>query len=295
MLITSGTGQVPLEGTLTFDTNSGSYEFVGLAGSPNATDNLTSPDGDEVFAQNADGFWEPVDSSEPVVQSIDSAIAYLSDDSTADAILTNRLRRGYIDLINQVDEGDDDDEDRRTRYELSLDLAAFAEAFPLQWRDYRETAIPGSDDVNNHVVTLWLDDEEVLVGVDDASSGWSWQRLTYSSSPFEATMPPADEIVDPTRSAQIIAVECTVTGVTFETALATCDAALEAGRSFAVETGLADQASSPAADLAVATVCSALQGEETRTYDEDGFLELAGLLVDAGVCPGETGLLERAD
>jgi hypothetical protein len=292
ILITSTSDQVPLQGTLTFDTDTGSFEFVGLAGSPNATDNLTSPDGDEVFAQNADGLWEPIDASAPVVQSVDRAIAFLRDDSTADAILTNRLRRGYIDLVDQVDEGDD--ELRRTRYELSLDLGAFAEAFPLQWLDFQDTAIPGVDEVNNHAVTLWLDEEEVLVGVDDPSTGWSWQRLSYSSSPFVATTPPADQIVDPVTSAQFIEVRCTVTGVTFETALATCDAALEAGRTFAVQVGLAEQTTSPAADLAVAAVCSTLQGDEPRAYDDDGYLVLAGLLVDAGVCPGETGLIERA-
>ncbi len=292
ILITSTAEQIPLQGTLTFDTNTGSFEFVGLAGSPNATDNLTSPDGVEVFAQNEQGLWVPVDPSEPVVQSIDRAMTYLRDDDTADAILTNRLRRGYIDLDDQVDEGDDDD-NQRTRYELSLDLASFAEAFPLQWQDFQETAIPGVDDVNNHPVTLWLDDDEVLVGVDDPSTGWSWQRLSYSSAPFEATTPAANQIVDSTTTGQILGVSCTVTGVTFDTALATCDAALEAGRAFAVQAGLADQTTSPAADLAVATVCSTLQGDEARSYDEDGYLTLAGLLVDAGICPGETSLVQQ--
>ena len=293
ILITSTAEQIPLQGTLTFDATTGAYEFVGLAGSPNATDSLTSPDGNEVFAQTTGGLWTPVDPSEPVVQSIDRAIAYLRDDATADAILTNRLRRGYIDLVDQVDEGDDD-EIQRTRYELSLDLAAFAEAFPLQWQDFQETAIPGVDDVNNHAVTLWLDDEEVLVGVDDPSTGWSWQRLSYSSAPFQATTPAPNQIDDPITSAQIIEVECTVTGVSWTTALATCDAALESGRAFAVQAGLADQTTSPAADLAVATVCSTLQGDDSRTYEEDGYLVLAGLLVDAGVCPGDTSLLVRA-
>ena len=293
ILITSTSAQIPLQGTLTFDTDSGSYEFVGLAGSPNATDSLTSPDGVEVFARTDDGFWVSVDSSDPVVQSIDRAIAYVRDDSTADAILTNRLRRGYIDLVDQVDEGDDDD-NQRVRYELSLDLASFAEAFPLQWQDFQETALPGVDDVDNHAVTLWLDEEEVLVGVDDPSTGWSWQRLSYSSSPYVATAPEAGQVVDSTTTGQILGVSCTVTGVTFDTALATCDAALEAGRAFAVQAGLAEQATSPAADLAVATVCSTLQGDDSRSYDEDGYLILAGLLVDAGVCPGETSLVEQA-
>ena len=293
ILITSTVDPIPLQGTLTFDTTTGAYEFVGLAGSPNATDSLTSPDGDDVFSQTSGGLWTPVDPSDPVVQSIDRAIAYLRDDATADAILTNRLRRGYIDLVDQVDEGDDD-ETRRTRYELSLDLAAFADAFPLQWQDFQQTALPGVDEVNNHAVTLWLDDEEILVGVDDPSTGWSWQRLSYSSAPFEATAPAPNQVDDAVSSAQIFRIECTVTGVTFETALATCDAALEAGRAFAVQAGLADQAASPAADLAVATVCSTLQGDETRSFDEDGYLVLAGLLVDAGVCPGETNLIEQA-
>ena len=292
ILITSTAEAAPLQGTLTFDVDTGAFEFVGLAGSPNATDNLTSPDGVSVYAQTEDGLWIPVDGTEPVVQSIDRAIAYLRDDTTADAILTNRLRRGYIDLVDQVDEGEDDDV--RTRYELALGLESFADAFPLQWQEFQDTALPGTDDVNNYRVTLWLDDEQVLVGVDDPATGWRWERLTYSSDGFEALDPPANQIVDPITEAQIIEVQCTVTGVSWDTALATCDAALESGRALAVQAGLADSVASPGADLAVATVCSTLQGDEPREYDDDGYLVLAGLLVDAGVCPGDTALVVQA-
>ncbi|MAT05291.1 MAG: hypothetical protein CL424_09645 [Acidimicrobiaceae bacterium] len=299
ILVTSTADAIPLQGTLTFDVDTGAYEFVGLAGSPNAADNLTSPDGVEVLARNAEGLWVPVDPSSPLPQTIDRAIAYLRDDASADAILTNRLRRGYIDLIDQVDEGDEGDDAEvggpRTRYELSLDLGAFAEAFPLQWQDFQETAIPGADADDNHAVTLWLDDEEVLAGVDDPAAGWAWQRLTFSTEPFAATTPPADQTVDPSTSAQIIEVQCTVTGVSWTTALATCDAAVESGTAFAVQAGLADDVASPAAELAVATVCSNLQGDEPRRYENEGYVVLAGLLVDAGVCPGDTALVQLAD
>ena len=71
--------------------------------------------------------------------------------------------------------------------------------------------------------------------------------------------------------------------------------AFDTGRQLAVTAGLAERSSDPGAELAVATVCSVLQGDTPRPYDDPRYITLGGLLVDAGVCPGDTALLRPAD
>jgi len=73
--------------------------------------------------------------------------------------------------------------------------------------------------------------------------------------------------------------------------LPTCEDSASVGRQLAASVGLGDGAEAPEAELAFAGVCGALQGDEARTFDDQAYLELAGLLVDAGVCPGDTTLV----
>jgi len=105
ILITSTSPALPLHGTLSFDTQSGSFEFVGLAGSPNATDRLTSPDGVDVYIANPNATWQLANGDEEIIATVQQAIAVLSDANTADEILTNPMRNGYVDLVDQTKEG----------------------------------------------------------------------------------------------------------------------------------------------------------------------------------------------
>jgi hypothetical protein len=248
----------------------------------------------QVFAQTGSNSWQPVDPAAPVIASIDRVIGLVSNDGNADAILTNRLRRGYVDLIREIDEGEGDD--LRTRYDLELQLAAFADDFPLQWQDFRRDAVPGIAEDPRHPMTIWVDPENVLVGVDDAGTGWAWERVDYSPSSFAAFQPTPSQIVEAGALAPATSLECRIVelNLAWVTALASCDEAIVTGQQLAVQAGLADTPDNPAADLAFASVCSVLQGTEPRTYDDPQFLALGGLLVDAGVCPGNSALLQPA-
>jgi hypothetical protein len=293
-VVRSTVGEAPLQGTLTVDFDSGAYEFVGAPGSPNAADNITSPDGEQVFAQTGSDTWQPVDPAAPVITSIDRVIALVSNNDNADAILTNRLRRGYVDLIREIDEGEGDD--LRTRYDLELQLAAFADDFPLQWQDFGRDAIPGIAEDSRHAVTIWVDPDDVLVGVDDPATGWAWERVDYSSSSFAAIQPTASQIVEAGAVGPATSLECRILelNLAWDTTLASCDEAIATGQQLAVQAGLADTPDDPTAELAFASVCTVLQGTEERSYDDPQFPILGGLLVDAGVCPGNTALLQPA-
>ncbi len=292
-LIESSAAGVELDGTLSVDIETGAFEFVGAAGGPNAADRLTSPDGTVAYAPGTGSTWIEQPPTTPVVMSVRRAIELLSDDNTADAILTNEIRRGYVDLVRQIEEGTDDN--TRTRYDVTLDLTSFAESFPLQWQSFRTDAIPGVRESRRHPLSIWLDDEEVLVQVDDEAAGWNWQRLTYSGAAFEPFAPAPNQIeqldVTPVTEG---AIACSVDelGLSYTTTLPTCDDADDVGRGLAVTTGLADVVADRTAQLAYVSVCAAIQGDEIVSYDSDAYLDLATLLDDTGVCPGDIGLVQ---
>lgn len=295
-LVIATTPTIQLEGTLIADFETRSFEFVGLAGTANANDRITRPDSDVVYARNQNATWRVVGADDPaldLVATIDATIDVLAGSDTADVILTSQIRRDYVNLIEESEEGEGDN--TRTRYDVALDLDAFAERFPVQWQSFQQNAIPGVDDSPRLEVSMWTDDESVLVRVQDESTGWNWERLDYSSGEFEAFQPPVTQIVNPETAETAIAIDCQVDGLQFATILATCDEATAVGRQLAASVGLTDSADAPDAGPAFAALCAVLQGGEPATFEEDAYVELAGLLVDTGVCSGDTALVQPVD
>lgn len=285
VLVTSTTPQLSVAGTITFDVQTGAFEFVGTPGGPDTGVRLTSPEPGIVYRQDGAN-WRPVDDGDARVAAITEAISVLRDDTTADAILVNRLRRGYVDLLRQVDEGLGDDQ--LTRYEVAMQLTQFADAFPLQWNQYRQEALPGVQESRRHVVSIWVDAEDALVRVEDPTTGWNWQRLAYSDDAFEPFEPAPADVLEPTATITVAGVFCSIDqlGIGWTTQLGDCSEAVALGREFAVTAGLADSSDSPAAELAFAATCVALQDGQTEVDDEPT-LALAELLDAADVCPGD--------
>lgn len=285
ILVTSTAPTLQLQGTLTFDVDTGAFEFVGTPATPDAGVRLTSPDGATVYREDGDG-WQQLPPEDVRAASVRAAVRVLDDDETADAILVNRLRRGYVDLVRQVEEGTGDAE--LTRYDIALGLTQFSDAFPVQWNEFRAEAIPGVAESRRHVVSIWLDTDDVLVRVDDPETGWSWQRLSYGPSAFEAFEPAPASILEPSSAIAVEGVFCSIDslGVGFTTRLNSCDEANSVGRDLAVDAGLADDPASAAAELAFAATCVALQDGQT-VVDDAATLALAELLHAANVCPGD--------
>lgn len=171
-----------VDGTLTIDTASGAFEFVGRGSGPQAGTQVVSPDGEQVFIRTNDGPWVMPGAGDVVANDVAKAAAYLVDDDSADDILTRELRRRYVDLVDRVEIGRGDDELRR--YEMELDTVAFADRSPLEYQAFEQHAIPAVAASRDLQVTITLDRDDVLVAVDDAGTNWSWQRLDYSDRPF---------------------------------------------------------------------------------------------------------------
>lgn len=183
-----------LDGTLTIDAETGAFEFTGRGTGTQSGVQVVSPDGSTTYVRRGSGQWS-VAPSDQVALDVDRAVSYLRDDDSADDILTSQLRRGYVDLIDRTEVGEGDDEIRR--YEMRLDTAGFDDDFPLQYREFQDRAIPGVQAVRGLLVTITLDADDVLVGVDDTGSNWSWQRLSYTDEPFQP-LDPADQLLDGT-------------------------------------------------------------------------------------------------
>ena len=190
-----------VDGTLTIDTATQAFEFVGRNGGAQSGVQAVSTGGSEVYIRPFGAEWRLADASDGLATDLKTAVRYLADSDTADAILTNRLRRGYVDLQDQASEGLGENE--ITRYELEINTEAFATDYPLQWQEFQSDAIPGVSTTQALPVIIWIDDENVLVRVRDEQTNWSWERLTYSDTPFTPEDPGTtllDATTDPDAS-----------------------------------------------------------------------------------------------
>ena len=193
-LVTSTAPAPELDGTITFDTASRAFEFVGTStpapdGSvrPQSGLEVVSPDGTRVYTRQDGGGWRvPADGDEDVA-AIMRSVPYLLGVNDADDILEKQLRKHFIELTDEATEGAKPD--ARERYEMTVDTRDYSADYPLQWGDFQERVIPGIAESSAVPVTMWTDDEHVVVRLRDDETHWAWERLTYTDVPFEAVDP----------------------------------------------------------------------------------------------------------
>ena len=278
-LLASSAPAPTVDGTLTIDAGTLAFEFVGRATGPQSGLQVLSPDGATVYVRQGAAPWRAATAGDATAAAVRTAVQYLADDDSADDVLTSHLRRGFVDLLAEVEEGRG--EHGLTRYEMELDTAAFARDFPLQWRSYQDDSVPGAVADAAVPVTIWLDAEGVLMRVHDRGANWVWERLTYSDQPFRP-VDPAEEAA--TRIVQVACVSADNT-LFWQTPLASCDAALETAREAAVAAGIA--AAFDDLDRTVAQLCSSMEREGGPLPATASEARLATVLVEAGVCRGD--------
>lgn len=181
-LVTSTAPAPELAGTITVDTASRAYEFVGQAGGPQDGVQVVSPDGVRAYIRHDGGGWREPAPGDTNVAAINAALPYLLGVNDADDVLENRMRKGYIDLIDEATEGVEPD--ALERYEMAIDTGDYSVDNPLQWQTYQERVVPGAVQGDAVPVTMWIDDADVVVGLRDEATKWEWQRLTYLDTRF---------------------------------------------------------------------------------------------------------------
>ncbi len=185
--ITSESPSPTIDGTLSVDFQSSAFEFVGSPTGTQAGLQVVSPDGTNTFVRTTDTDWRPADANDDIVREIQTSIPYLSSVSGPDDVLENRLRQGYIELVDQVNVGVDDDELRT--YQMTLNTDDYGANWPLQWADYQSEIIPAVGIGDAVPVVMTLDADNVVVRFSAPDSNWAWERLTYSEFGMSITDP----------------------------------------------------------------------------------------------------------
>jgi hypothetical protein len=181
-LVTASAPAPELVGTITLDTDSHAFEFVGGPAGPQTGLEVVSPDGSRVYVRQDRGEWRAPAADDGNVAAIMRAVPYLLAVDDADDVLENQLRKGYVELIDETTEGVAPD--ARERYEMTLDTGGYSVDHPLQWQAFSDTVIPGIAEAEAVPVTMWIDDDDVVVRLRDDQTHWEWERLAYSDSRF---------------------------------------------------------------------------------------------------------------
>ena len=188
-LISSSAPSPELDGTLTIDIGTRAYQFVGGVAGAQADTEVVSPDGSRVYVRVGGGDWRAAGPADAVVADLNTVIPHLVGVVDSDDVLVPNLRKGgFVDLVDQSELGPDDN--AVDRYEMAIDTARFSAEYPLQWQDYIARVVPSMVVAPSVPVTMSIDSSEVVVGIDDQLSHWTWQRLNYLPSPF-APLDPA--------------------------------------------------------------------------------------------------------
>jgi hypothetical protein len=179
-----------IDGTLEIDVTTGAFSFTGSVDGQPAT-RLVSLDGTRFVVQTGET-WVEVAGNDPLAASLTQAIPFLVGVDTADDILINRMRNGYVELVDKTTEGTGDD--ARDRYEMRFDYAAYSTAQPLQWQAFQQEVVPGITELSEASLTIWLDGDGMLVRLLDPQTNWSWERVSH-----------ADQALDPDPTGRIAA------------------------------------------------------------------------------------------
>jgi hypothetical protein len=130
------------------------------------------------------------------------------------------------------------------------------------------------------------DESEVVSNSENAAV----EPVQEEATPAEEAAPEPSTRAEPEAPA---ASQCSALDppIPYSTSLGSCDEAASMGRAFAHQVGLIDSPDSPGATITFVSICSALQGSEPKTYESPANYDLAVLLHNSGVCPGDLGML----
>jgi hypothetical protein len=176
-----------VDGTITIDEVTQAFQFTGSVGGPQAGLTLVSGADGGVLATRDGVSWVAPAPDDPAVSGIRTIVPYLLGVDGADDLISNRMRP-FVELERQETEGVGPSSIER--YEMLVDTEGFSEGNPLLWTAFGQQTIPSIDRGDAVPITMWLDQENVMVRLRAATADWSWERVEYSDQAFEPTTTP---------------------------------------------------------------------------------------------------------
>jgi hypothetical protein len=182
-------GPVPggLVGDITVDHGSDTYRFQGAADTDLAGVEIVGDAAGRLALRRGEGSWE-AGWADPRAQSLVALATYL-DVVDTDDVLTTTWRDGYVAIDDRDTGVPAAGVEETTMYAVFFDAARYATDHPFQWNEWVATVLPLPAAVDDTLVTMWVDDDDVIRRFENAAAEFRWERVTYSGDAVTIEFP----------------------------------------------------------------------------------------------------------
>ena len=135
-----------------------------------------------MYVRQDNGSWHEAADGDDNVAAIMQSMPYLLGVNDADDVLENKLRKHFVDLIDETTEGVAPD--AHERYEMAIDTRNYSSDYPLQWQNFEDAVIPGAVQVTPCRSRCGSTTPRRRRPPSTSETHWAWERLAYSNERF---------------------------------------------------------------------------------------------------------------
>jgi hypothetical protein len=183
----SGPAVGVLAGDITVDHATGTFRFLGAADTDLAGIEIVGDAAARLAVRRDGGPWE-LGWSDPREPRLVALVTYL-DVVDTDDVLTTTWRDGYVSIDDREQGVAFAGLDDTTMYAMLFDAERYSTDHPFQWNEWVATVLPLPAAVDDTLLTLWVDGDEVIRGLDSAAAELRWERVTYSGDTVTIEFP----------------------------------------------------------------------------------------------------------
>jgi hypothetical protein len=185
--VQSGPAAGGLVGDITVDHVNDAYRFQGAADTDLAGVEIVGDAAGRLALRHGEGPWA-AGWADPRAQRLVALVPYL-DVVDTDDVLTTTWRDGYVAIDDRETDVPAAGVDETTMYAVFFDAARYAADHPFQWDEWVATVLPLPAAVDDTLVTMWVDDDDVIRRFENAAAELRWERVTYSADPVTIDFP----------------------------------------------------------------------------------------------------------
>jgi hypothetical protein len=176
-----------LAGDVTIDHEQGTFRFQGASDTDLVGVEVVGDGAGRLANRRDEGSWE-LGWTDPRAESLVSLATYL-DVVDTDDVLTTTWRDGYASLDDREKDVAFGGVTGTTMYAIVFDASRYATDHPFQWDEWTATVIPAPEALDDTRVTVWVDDDGVIRGLESEAAALRWERVTYSSDSVTIEFP----------------------------------------------------------------------------------------------------------